>query len=56
MKALANEVYNSLLDLDFMDNEETKEKDVENLLNDLKLLESKGNGSLLNAIQMLVEN
>ena len=56
MKALANEIYNNLLDMDFMDNEETKERDLEDLLNDLELLRNLGNGSLLNAIKMLVEN
>lgn len=56
MKALANEIYNHLLDVDFADYEETQTEDLQNLLEDLELLENKGNGTLLNAIKMLVEN
>ena len=56
MKALANEIYNNLLDMDFMDYEESNEMDLENLLADLELLNENGNGTLLNAIKMLVEN
>ena len=56
MEKLANAIYNKLLDMDYMDYEEEKEKDLNNLLQDLELLEKQGNGSLLNAIKMLVEN
>lgn len=56
MEKLAYELYNNLLDMDYLDYAETQEKDFDNLLQDLKLLESKGNGSLLNAIKMLMEN
>ena len=55
MKALVNELYNNLLDMDFMDYNELNEMDLENLLADLKLLNENGNGTLLNAIKMLVE-
>ena len=55
MKALANELYNSLLDMDFMDYEEANEMDLENLTDDLELLYKMGNGALLNAIQMLLK-
>lgn len=56
MKALANELYNNLLDMDNADYNETQTEDLQNLLEDLELLENKGNGALLNAIKMLVEN
>jgi hypothetical protein len=56
MKTLANEIHNALLDMDFLDYEETNEMDLKNLENDLKLLKKMGNGILLNAIQMLLEN
>ena len=56
MKALANEIYNTLLDMDFMDYDEANEKELEDLTKDLELLEAMGNGALLNAIKMLVEN
>lgn len=55
MKALVNEIYNNLLDMDFMDYADTMEKDLEDLLQDLELLEKQGNGALLNAIKMLLE-
>ena len=55
MNTLANEVYNSLLDIDNTDYKETQEQDLENLTNDLELLEKVGSGALLNAIKMLVE-
>ena len=56
MKALANEIYNNTLDMDFADYEDTMEKDLKALLEDLELLEEQGNGALLNAIKMLVED
>ena len=55
MKALANELYNILSDMDNADYNEIFEMDMENLLNDLELLNEKGNGSLLNVIKALVE-
>ena len=55
MKTLVNDIYNALLDMDFMDYAETNEMGTENLLNDLELLNELGNGTLLNAIKMLVE-
>ena len=55
MKTLANEICNSLLDMDFTDYAEVNEMETENLLNDLELLKELGNGTLLNAIKMLVE-
>lgn len=55
MKALAEEIYNNLYDMDFKDYAETMEADAENLLNDLELLKEQGNGALLNAIKMLLE-
>ena len=56
MKALAEEIFNSLLDMDFIDYAELTEKDFDNLLSDLELLKHSGNGALLNAIKMLMEN
>lgn len=56
MKELVNAIYENLLDLDFMDYADATEKDLNNLLQDLELLEKQGNGSLLNAIKTLVEN
>ena len=55
MKNLANVITNKLLDMDFMDYADTMENDMENLLEDLQLLEEQGNGVLLNAIKMLLE-
>lgn len=56
MKALANEIYNTLQDLDFQDYTETTEKDLKALENDLQLLEQNGNNALLNAIKILLES
>lgn len=56
MKTLADKIYNKLLDMDFLDYEETREEEQQNLMEDLKLLAEQGNGTLLNAIQMLMEN
>lgn len=56
MKTLANEIYNNLFDMDFADYDETQTEDFKNLLEDLELLKNQGNGTLLNAIKMLVEN
>lgn len=56
MERLATEIFNTLLDMDFMDYEETNETDLGNLKEDLELLQESGNGILLNVIQMLVEN
>lgn len=55
MMALVEAIYNNLMDMDFRDYDESKEADMENLLNDLELLEQHGNGALLNAIKMMVE-
>lgn len=56
MQELANGIYNNLLDMDFMDYSETQTEELKALLEDLKLLKQHGNGTLLNAIKMLVEN
>lgn len=56
MKTLADELYNKLLDMDFADYEETQTEDLKALTEDLELLQEQGNGALLNAIKMLVEN
>lgn len=56
MKTMVNAIYDSLLDMDFMDYEELKEEELNDLLADLELLNEKGNGTLLNVIKMLVEN
>jgi hypothetical protein len=55
MKNLANEIFNTLQDLDFLDYAETNEKDLKDLTNDLELLKKSGNGALLNAIKNLIE-
>ena len=56
MKALANEIYNKLMDMDFADYAETQEEEQRALTEDLELLQEQGNGTLLNALKMLVEN
>lgn len=56
MKALTNELYNNLLDMDLADYEETQAEDLKALAEDLELLQKHGNGVLLNVIKMLVEN
>ena len=56
MEKLAQAIHDTLLDMDYMDYADTMTKDTENLLLDLELLEKQGNGTLLNAIKMLVEN
>lgn len=55
MEFLVNEIFDKLLDMDFMDYEELKEKDLKALMNDLLLLEKQGNGALLNALKILME-
>lgn len=55
MEFLVNKIFDKLLDMDFMDYEELKEKDLKALMDDLLLLEKQGNGALLNALQMLME-
>lgn len=55
MENLANEIYESTLDMDFIDYLDTKEEEIKCLIQDLKLLEEQGNGTLLIAIKMLVE-
>ena len=55
MKALVNELYAALQDMDYMDYADTLEDDLKALEDDLELLQKQGNGVLLNAIQMLVE-
>ena len=55
MENLVNAITEKLTDMDFMDYADTMEDDVGNLLKDLQLLEKQGNGTLLQAIKMLVE-
>lgn len=55
MENLVNAITEKLSDMDFMDYVDTMDDDMENLLKDLQLLEKQGNGTLLNAIKMLVE-
>ena len=54
MEVLANEIYDILMDMDFADYNNPSE-DVEALVEDLKLLQNKGNGALLEAIRLLIE-
>lgn len=56
MKKLASDIYNILQDLDFLDYAETAETDLQALQNDLELLQKSGNGALLTAIKLLLEN
>ena len=55
MRAIVKALYDNMKDLDFMDYADELEKDIDNLLQDLELLEKQGNGSLLNAIKTIVE-
>lgn len=55
MENLVNKIFDSLVDMDFMDYEELKDNDLKALMDDLILLEKQGNGALLNALRMLVE-
>lgn len=55
MKPLVNEICNTLLDMDYADYEETQAEELKGLMEDLELLEKKGNGTLLSVIKMLVE-
>ena len=55
MEGLVNKIFDSLLDMDFMDYAEHIEKDLKDLMDDLILLEKQGNGTLLNAIQMMID-
>ena len=56
MEYLVNKIFDNLIDMDFMDYAEHIEKDLKDLMDDLVLLEKQGNGALLNAIQMMLEN
>lgn len=56
MKELANKIYDCNVDMDFADYEETKADDIQKLTEDLMLLKEHGNGTLLIAIKMLLEN
>lgn len=56
MKALANEIFDIMLDMDFSDYADNQNVELKNLLSDLELLNKQGNGTLLNAIKMLLEN
>lgn len=56
MENLADKIYNKLLDMDFLDYEETREEEQQSLMEDLKLLKTQGNGTLLNVIEMLMED
>lgn len=55
MKALVNEIYDTLLDMDYADYEEAQAEELQDLVEDLELLEKQGNGTLLAVIKMLVE-
>ena len=55
MEGLVNKIFDSIIDMDFMDYAEHLEKDLKDLMDDLVLLEKQGNGALLNALQMMVE-
>ena len=55
MESIVNKIFDNLLDMDFMDYEETKTEDLKALMDDLILLEKQGNGALLNALQMIME-
>ena len=52
---IAEQIYNALQDMDYLDYAETAEEDFQCLVNDLKLLQKHGNGALLYAIEMLTE-
>lgn len=52
---IAEQIYNALQDMDYLDYAETAEEDFKCLVNDLKLLQEHGNGALLYAIEMLTE-
>jgi len=56
MEKLANEIYDCNVGMDFADYEETKTEDIKKLTEDLTLLKEQGNGTLLIAIEMLLES
>ena len=55
MKKLANELHNTLKDLDYFDYVDTEQEDFNSLLKDLELLKKSSSGALLQAIQLLLE-
>lgn len=54
MKTLVNDLYTALQDMDYMDYADTLEDDLKALEDDLELLQKQGNGALLNALKMLL--
>lgn len=55
-KMLASKIYDVLLDMDFEEYADNQDEGLQKLTNDLQLLEKSGNGALLNAIKMMMEN
>ena len=54
-KNFAEKIYNALLDMDFLDYTTTEAEDIESLIDDLELLQKHGNGALMYALEMLIE-
>ena len=52
---IAEQIYNALQDMDYLDYAENAEEDFRCLVSDLALLHEHGNGALLYAIEMLTE-
>lgn len=56
LEKLAREIYHRAIDMDYLDYEDTRESDIQDIARDLELLEKLGNGALLNGIEMILAN
>lgn len=56
VKFIAEGIYAKLSDMDYLDYADTQAEDYKLLMKDLKLLELQGNGSLLNALKLVLES
>lgn len=56
VKFIAEGIYAKLSDMDYLDYADTQAEDYKLLMKDLELLELQGNGSLLNALKLVLES
>lgn len=54
--SFAEKIYNILMDMDYLDYADTREEDIQSLIDDLELLQMHGNGALMYVIEMLTED